>query len=243
MFLAAFIEKYLWSATCHVVFHKRPAAILGEGRTTYALYSHTAFPRISVFSATDLRRLLMSNEAKRAILSLLFVVGLFSLAVTSHAQQISGDLVGTVIDASGAVVPNASLTAENVATGFKLTATANGAGEFRFGNLPIGAYRVSASAPNFEPATAENVAVQVNKANSLQITLQLQSVSATVEVTSAPPLINTTNPQIEGTFETAANANLPTVSGRGDGVLNLALLQPGVSSAQGVGIGAGPSVG
>lgn len=186
----------------------------------------------------------MSKEAKWAILSLLFVAGLFLLAVTtSHAQQISGDLVGTVIDASGAVVPNASLTAENVATGFKMAATANGAGEFRFGNLPIGAYRVSASAPNFQPATVENVAVQVNKANSLQVTLQLQSVSATVEVTSAPPLINTTNPQIEGTFETAANANLPTVSGRGDGVLNLALLQPGVSSAQGVGIGAGPSVG
>ena len=86
-----------------------------------------------------------------------------------------------------------------------------------------------------------NVAVQLNKSNTLQITLPLQAQSATVEVTAAPPPINTTNAQIEGTFEAARD--FKSGLGIGDGVLNLALLEPGVSAAEGIGAGTGPSVG
>jgi len=183
------------------------------------------------------------SKVASALTAVLLFLGISLLVPASRGQVISGNLVGTVVDASGAVVPNASLTGENVATGFKATAMANARGEFRFDNLPVGSYRVTATAPNFASATVQNVPVQLNRTNSLQVTLQLQAQSTTVEVIAAPPPINTTNAQIEGTFESDEIANLPITSGRGDGVLNLSLLEPGVASAQGVGIGSGPSVG
>ena len=164
------------------------------------------------------------------------------LPLRSYSQAISGDLVGTVIDSSGAVVPNASLMAENTATGFKANETTNAAGEFHFSNLPVGTYKVTVTATGFAAATVNGVAVQLNKENTLPVTMQLQAQTTTVEVTGAPPSINTTSPQIEGTFEAAENANLP-VAVIGDGVINLALLQPGVSAAEGIGAGTGPSVG
>jgi len=51
-------------------------------------------------------------------------------------QAISGDLVGTVYDASGAVIPNATVVAANQATNVKATTTTNPSGQYRFGNLP-----------------------------------------------------------------------------------------------------------
>ena len=54
------------------------------------------------------------------------------------AQATSGDLTGTVIDPSGAVVPNANVAAENEATGVKTLATCGADGGYRFTNLPVG---------------------------------------------------------------------------------------------------------
>ena len=183
----------------------------------------------------------MARQMTWIVLGMLFLAGSLFLSPKSYSQAISGDLVGTVTDATGAIVPNASLTAENVATGVKTTVVGNATGGFRFSNLPVGDYKVTATAANFAATTISDVAVQLNKSNTLQIALQLQAQSATIEVTAAPPPINTTNAQIEGTFEAAETANL--VSGLGYGVLNLALLEPGVSAAEGIGAGSGPSVG
>ena len=65
------------------------------------------------------------------------------------AQIISGDLVGTVLDKTGAAVPNAHIEAVNVDTGAKLETDANDSGEYRLNNLPVGTYNVSASSPSF----------------------------------------------------------------------------------------------
>jgi len=77
-------------------------------------------------------------------LLLILGMGITPLSAPLHAQAISGDLVGTVTDASGAVVPNATVTATNVATGVRATASSNASGIYRLSNLLPGNYNVSA---------------------------------------------------------------------------------------------------
>jgi hypothetical protein len=177
-----------------------------------------------------------------SLLSLLLLV--FVLASPGHlaAQAISGDLTGTVLDKTGAAVPHALVEAVNVDTGIKNTVSTNDQGEFRLGNLPVGTYTVKVSAPSFATTTLTKIEVELNRVGALKVTLEIGSQATTVEVSGASPLINTTSAQIEGTFDKAEAADLP-ISSIGLGVINLALLQPGVATSGGVGAGTGPSVG
>ena len=68
---------------------------------------------------------------------------------SARGQAISGDLTGTVFDSSGAAIPNATVVALDDATGVKTTAQTNAEGVYRFTNLPIGRYTVTASATGF----------------------------------------------------------------------------------------------
>ncbi len=165
-----------------------------------------------------------------------------ALSPCVHAQIISGDLVGSVTDVTGAVVPNVTVQAANVATGVRTSATTNDRGEYRIGNLQAGVYDVSATATGFTTATLRHVAVDVNKTATVNLVLQVGQVATTVEVTSAPAVIDTTTPTIQNTFNTQATRDLPIAS-IGLGSVNLTLLNAGVASNGGIGVGEGPSVG
>src|SRR5260221_13362957 len=164
------------------------------------------------------------------------------MADSVAAQAISGDVVGTVLDKAGAAVPNAAISATTVATGVKTNTTSNGQGEFRFGNLPFGTYTIQVTASGFSTLTFSDFRVELNKVSTLAASLEIGSQSAVVEVSGATPLLNTTSAQIDNTFDTKLSTDL-TVSSIGLGVLNLVLLQSGVSTSGGVGAGTGPSVG
>ena len=84
----------------------------------------------------------------------------------AFGQAISGNLVGTVVDASGAAVTNAEVTALRVDTGIATTAKTNGTGEYRFDNLPVGAYKLTANSPGFK-ALAQQVDVVLNKTGTV----------------------------------------------------------------------------
>jgi len=163
----------------------------------------------------------------------------------SNAQVISGDMVGTVLDKTGAAIAGANVEATNVNTGVKTQTKAGANGEYRFSNLPVGAYNVSGSAPSFSTTTINNFRVELNKISTLQITLEVQGAVTSVEVSGAPPALDTTTAQVQSTFEAKQAEDLPIAStgGTGSGVLNLSLLSAGVSTAGGVGVGTGPSVG
>ena len=107
----------------------------------------------------------------RGLLVVLAVL-LLGLTVSSEvsAQVISGDLVGTVLDKTGAMVPGARVEATNANTGVKYETVANESGEYRFNNLPVGTYRLAGSAPNFATTTINNFVVELNKTSTLQIT-------------------------------------------------------------------------
>ena len=156
--------------------------------------------------------------------------------------QTSGDVVGTITDASGAAVPQATVTATNAATGVKTSTTANGSGEYRISNLLPGTYNMTASAPGFAESELAGVAVQLNQVATANLSLKVSTVSTAVNVTEAAAVIDTTTAQLQETFNTSQAENLPN-TGIGLGVINLSLLAPGVASAGGIGVGEGPSVG
>ena len=169
-------------------------------------------------------------------------VGFFALTNRLDAQAISGDLVGAITDASGAAVPNAAVTATNAATGIKTTTKSNASGDYRIPNLLPGSYDLTAAAPGFATSTLKGVTVQLNQIATANVSLQVGTVSTTMEISEASTLIDTTTAQIQNTYTTKQIADLPSAS-IGLGVINLSLLQAGVGTSGGVGVGSGPSVG
>ncbi len=170
----------------------------------------------------------------------LFTIVAFSL-VSASAQSTSGTLVGTVVDPSGAAVPNADVVATNVATNVKSETKSSGTGEYRFNNLPVGSYDISATASGFQPTTLKNYQVELNKISTAKIALTVGAATS-VEVDANATVIDTTTATIQNTFDQRQNVDLPTAS-VGSGVINLSLLNAGVGSSGGIGAGTGPSVG
>jgi len=165
-----------------------------------------------------------------------------TIVVAVSAQVISADLVGTVLDKTGAAVPSATVEAVNSETGVKYNTQANENGEYRFNNLPVGTYSVSGSSSNFATTTINNFQLELNKTSTLQITLEIKGTVTSIEVSGAAPALDTTTAQITSTFDQKLAADLPVSSVTG-GVLNLSLLSAGVATGGGIGAGTGPSIG
>jgi hypothetical protein len=183
---------------------------------------------------------------------------LWSLAVTLFTliamfpallpgQAISGDLVGAVSDATGASIPNASVTLTNDATGVKSESNTDAQGSYRFSNLPVGTYTLSVTAAGFAAATVKNVRTQLNATLTQNVTLSVGSTSTTVEVSEAAAMLDTTTSQLQTTFDARQAIELPNagltrfVNGIA-GIYNLGFVGAGVTSSGGIGQGTGPSV-
>jgi hypothetical protein len=111
------------------------------------------------------------------------------LVFPAFAQRTTGDISGDVTDASGAVVPNVSITAENVGTGQSRTATTTNSGSYRIPELPIGTYKVTASAAGFK-TTVQNAQVVAGGVIHADFKLPVGETSETVEVQGSAPLID-----------------------------------------------------
>jgi hypothetical protein len=185
-----------------------------------------------------------NSSSKLAVLALVLCLAV-ALAPSAFGQAISGNLNGTVQDATGAAVNNATVTAINVATGQKISTTSSGTGAYLFTNLPVGTYKISATSSGFKTTTIENVPVELNKSNNVNIKLEVGTSSTTVEVSGEAPPVDTTTAQLQNTFNDRLSTDLGLTSsgGAGAGVLNLSLLTPGVTNASAMGLGVGPSVG
>jgi hypothetical protein len=170
------------------------------------------------------------------------LMALLAAGVSSFAQRISGDLTGTIFDATGAAVPGATVAVKNDATGVEATVKSGPTGDYRFANLAAGTYTLTVAASGFTKAEMKAVEVQLNKTITENVHLEVGQSTATVEVTAAAAVIDTTTSQVQTTFQSAQLMDLPNAS-TGNGVLNLSLLNAGVSSSGAVGVGTGPSVG
>ena len=168
---------------------------------------------------------------------------LLSSFSTAFGQTTDGTIVGSVLDSSSAAVTNATVQVENVSTGVKASTTSDSAGAYRLANLAVGTYKLTATATGFAPRQVDGIAVSLNVTSTINVTLQVGSVSTSVEVTTAAAAIDTTTAQLSNTYTARLASDLPVSANSAGGILNLSLLGSGVASGGGVGVGTGPSVG
>jgi Carboxypeptidase regulatory-like domain len=185
------------------------------------------------------------SKTKSSGLIGLVIFTLIGLAPRLSGQATDGNIVGTVTDATQAVIPNATVKATNAATGVAYTTMTNSRGEYRINNVPVGTYELEVMADGMTPQKLTSVLVELNRTSAVNVTLQVASVTVSVSVEEAPPLIDSSTSQLENTFKADMAVNLPSAGNylNDTGVLNLSLLAPGVTQSGGVGYGEGPSVG
>lgn len=150
---------------------------------------------------------------------------------TGHAQSNAG-LTGTVLDPSGAVIPNAKVVILNEQTGIVQTTASSSVGTFSVIGLTPDKYRVSVTAPGFRTEVQNDIVIDVSVIATLTFTLAEGSSSETVQVTANTIALNTTDPQIGSTLEPEVIAALPTaVSGRGRQIDSLQFTAPGTTGS------------
>lgn len=135
----------------------------------------------------------------------------------AQAQSTRGVLAGTVADATGAVVPGASVVAVNEANGGRSVTISTSAGSYRFPELPIGAYTVTTTAAGFQIAKATGVQVTINSVTSLDVSLQVGAETQEVTVDASGLRIETQSSDISGTVSNKQIQDLPLSLANGVG--------------------------
>src|SRR5580704_418014 len=150
----------------------------------------------------------------------------------SYAQVSKGSISGSLVDPQGASIPDASLKIVNKATNETVTVTSDSAGLFRFALLSIGTYRLEISKSGFNKVVVDNIEVTLGADRGIgSIGLQVGEVSATVEVSSGQPLMETTEAQVTNAFSTSDLSSFPGIA-ENQGLDFLALTLPGVASTR-----------
>ncbi|MGH9360077.1 MAG: carboxypeptidase-like regulatory domain-containing protein, partial [Terriglobia bacterium] len=128
--------------------------------------------------------------------------GLYSVRV-AFAQVAGATLTGTVSDPSGAAIPGAGVSIKNTATGIVHKVTTDSAGLYSMPNLVPGPYSVTASAKGFSTLVRSGFTLAVGQRLQLNLAMQVGAVSQQVQVTGAPPLVQTAtatvSAQVSGT--------------------------------------------
>jgi Carboxypeptidase regulatory-like domain len=158
----------------------------------------------------------------------LFVVATLIACVSSlNAQQITGSITGTVKDQQGALVTNADVKASNVETGLMRSARTDSDGAYNIQYLPVGEYSVTVNAPGFEKFVQQHLTITVDQAQALNVVLTVGAESQTVEVSTAPPLVNTSTAELGRTVSPEEINNLPLTTRTAYAEMSLT---PGVQS-------------
>lgn len=143
--------------------------------------------------------------------SILFVVIFLSVsAVFAQSQATNADLIGTVTDPNGAVIPGATVTLTNPSTGFSRTFTTNDSGGFQAIGVPPGTYEVSASASTFKTVKISNVKLTVGQRAEITVPLEIGGTDVVVNVdASTVGLIEPTKTTVSSTIDQEKIENLP----------------------------------
>ena len=142
------------------------------------------------------------------------------------AQNISGTIAGTVRDSSGAVIPNAAVTATHVETNSRFTTTTNNDGLYRFPTLPIGTYELSVEITGFQKYVGTGINLHVNENLTVDVTLVVGRVSQAVEVTAQPAAVDTQTAEV-GTLVNGSQVRELPLNGRN--FVALTTLVPGTA--------------
>jgi Carboxypeptidase regulatory-like domain len=173
-----------------------------------------------------------SSRSRAISHRLLICLTIAVLAVASlrgFGQSTGGRVLGRVLDPSGAVVPDATMTLLNADSGKALVAQSSKLGDYNFPAVAVGTYSLQVQAPGFQDFTANGILVNLNATVTYDVKLTVGANTQAIEVTAEAPLVDTTTTQLGAVINERAVQNLPLNS---RDTYQLLQLQPGV---QGVG--------
>ncbi|MGA7245446.1 MAG: carboxypeptidase regulatory-like domain-containing protein [Terracidiphilus sp.] len=174
----------------------------------------------------------MDKQCARAayVRSFFLVCVLIGFASAAFAQAGRGSISGLVTDPSGAIIPDAKVSAQSQATGLKLSTVSTASGLYSFVSLAPGTYQITASAKGFESLVEKNIAVSVDQVSTVNLALKIGSVSEVVTVNGATALIEASNSTV-GQLLTADTIDRVPLLTRN--VFDLIQLSAGVTPANG----------
>jgi hypothetical protein len=131
------------------------------------------------------------------------------LPCAALAQNITGTILGTVTDSSGAVVANATVVVVNEQTGVEVKAATSPTGEYVAANLLPGSYTVKSELAGFKPSITRGVRLLANRSVRVDIVLEPGAVTETIEVQASAPVVNSESATIGNILESTVISNIP----------------------------------
>lgn len=155
----------------------------------------------------------MRNTFNFALRTLVIVPALLiCIAVPGYAQVTTGDITGRVTDSQGHVVPGATVTATNKATGISRSSTTDEAGEYTIAQLPAGKYDLTVEAKTFSKGLLQDFELNVGAKPTLNLELKPGELAETVNITAEGTLVETTKSDLGGVVTPTEVENLPLIN-------------------------------
>lgn len=218
------------------------------GRTTvcHCVGNLVKLPRIEAnknFMEATMRHFALGHLASRKTrrvslswrwLALLTVAVITALAANAQLAG-TGAISGIVTDSTGAIIPQATVTATSVTTNVKTVRTTTSAGDYNISPLPPGQYSVTVAAKGFETFVQQNVTVNALETVAVNARLSVGAAEQTVTVSTAPPVLDTTDATLGAVMDNQMYTNLPLLMGAGGNAdqrraTDFASLMPGVQN-------------
>jgi Carboxypeptidase regulatory-like domain len=141
---------------------------------------------------------------------------------------VDGRIKGTVTDPTGAVVPGATITATNTATGVKYPTKSLANGDYLFPQLPVGTYSITVSAPGFKNFAATGIVLTIDQEYVEAVKLEVGNATETLEVAADAVQVNTTDMQLNNVVDSSQMVELPLIN---RSFTQLELVVPGVQAS------------
>jgi Carboxypeptidase regulatory-like domain/TonB dependent receptor len=167
-------------------------------------------------------------KSVRILIGLSVCVLIQSGVMFAQGVGASGSITGTITDTSGAVITNATVTATDPQRGTKRSVSSDSNGHYEITGLAPTVYSVSVQHDGFQTTIQKSVVLNVGQTLDLGFALQVSAVTSTIEVTTEPPLVETTSGKEANTITTRFIQDLPI--NRRD-YLTFSLLAPGVTDS------------
>jgi Carboxypeptidase regulatory-like domain/TonB dependent receptor len=185
--------------------------------------------------------LIWTGQPKDTILSAwrkaaFLLVLLFAFTSAAFCQLTTADILGSVTDATGAVVPNAKITLTNLGTNETRTDQTNSSGEYTFTLLPVGHYSVTVKASGFQVSVTKDISVEAGDRARNDVHLTLGAETTIVEVTASTPLLQAESATVSSTVTAKAVQDLPL---NGRNFVQLVALVPGANPGAGNSLSSG----
>ena len=160
----------------------------------------------------------------------------FGMGATGHAQLSTADILGTVTDPTGAVIPQAKVVVTNKETNVSRSVTTDASGNYDVSLLPVGTYTVKVDSPGFKSTAVADLAVEAGDRARADVKLQTGNVGETVSVEAETPLLQADSATVSSTVTAKAVQDLPL---NGRNFVQLVQLVPGANEGPGNGLTSG----